>query len=686
MKTLLVLAKNANLAAALRAVVDPLRFRILLKGEIWEAEPLLRPGLIDLVALDADLTSIQPLHVVDRARRLMPGCPILIFAANRSWEWEEEAYLRGVRQVLPMPVRGRLVNALLEQLWPVAAESMSVAPHAAPPAVADERALESSRGMHQTLSILRDFSSVLSHSLCSEALLKQFLLMLREIMGVNRAAIFLRPPPRSLNPVADAGVDRQLHSACAIGLASELLEHFALSLDAGIGGYVVRRGRILRKDSDEALREDEVAKEFELLGAEVAIPVLDRESLVGVALFDSPLTGESFDNETLSLAFHLLEQLGLAIKNSWLYDQLSANHEMMTDILSQLAGGCVVVGRNLEILHANRAARAIFSQREGYVLALDFCELPQVLGGKVYDVLKTGTAVAPFKFVPQAGGEASYRVTITPFQRRNANLPSAVLLLIEDITQEERGQALEIESANLRLMAGMSEHLAHEIGNALVPLSTHHQLMIERWEDPDFRLSLNATLGEGVQRIGRLARQMLYLSREKYEKGEAIPAQQLIAEAFAAAQAHFAPKTARLVFDPGSEVLTLSGERTALKHALSEILLNAIQASPDAPEARVRVSRQGQAPAQSIQIEVHDTGPGFTVETLHKAQQPFYSTRNVGVGLGLTVSRRIIEGHQGKIEVAPGGVNHHGVVRISLPLRIRPVGGNGSNGETAMSL
>jgi nitrogen-specific signal transduction histidine kinase/GAF domain-containing protein len=667
MKTLLVLGKNPALAAALRAVLDPQTYRVLAKGEVWEAEPLLRPGLIDACVLDADQSSVQPLHMVQRLRRAIPGCPTFIFAESQPWAWEEEAYLEGVNQVLAKPLRGRLFNAILDRLWAAVPPPVGVV--AAPSAKAPERPdADPAQNMSHTLGVLRDFSAVLSHSLCSEALLKQFLLMLREIMGVNRAAIFLRHPPRTLNPTTDPGEDRQMPSACAIGIAPEFLEHFALSLEAGIGGYVFRRGRILKSQSEDALRDIELQKEFEMLGAQVAIPILDRESLIGVAVFDSPLTGEPFTNEVLALAFHLLEQLGLAIKNSWLYDQLSANHEMMTDILSQLASGCVVVGRNLEILHANKMARSLFSQREGYVLALDFCELPQILGSKVFEVLKTGKAAPSFKFRPNQGGEKVYEIGISPFHRRNANAPSAALVLIEDVTQIERTKTLEIESANLRLMAGMSEHLAHEIGNALVPVSTYQQLFNERWSDPEFRTSLNQAVSDSVHRIGRLAQQMLYLSRDTFEKTEAIPVESLVSEAFAVAQNNLSAKTAKLVFEK-KEPFTLAGDKAALKVALAEILLNAIQASPETPEARVRIQRGTNGHSQLVQIEVQDAGPGFTADAIRNAQQPFFSTRNVGVGLGLTVSRKIIEAHHGKLDVGCEETGANGLVCVSLPIK-----------------
>ena len=71
---------------------------------------------------------------------------------------------------------------------------------------------------------------------------------------------------------------------------------------------------------------------------------------------------------------------------------------------------------------------------------------------------------------------------------------------------------------------------------------------------------------------------------------------------------------------------------------------------------------------QGLQIEVQDNGAGFTPEAAQKASAPFFTTRNVGLGLGLTVSRKIIETHRGKLEIVAPKSGHAGVVRISLPL------------------
>jgi len=273
-----------------------------------EAEPLLTHGLAGVCIVDVDMMGVEAVWVIERLRRRDAKSPIIAYTSTTQAEWEEEAFLLGVTHILTKPVRERLLNSLLERLT-VPAATLTVSRMINPPSGTSQfantrSAMESASqtrfaSASQTIDVLRDFSSILTHSLNAEAMLKQFLLFLREVLSINRAAIFLNRPCAPLTEILSPEDSRRLRAAAAIGISSGLLEHFELSLDSGIGGQLYKLGRILRRDSEESQNDNEAQKEFELLGAQVAVPIPNRDTIVGVAVFDGRVTGEPLINVEL---------------------------------------------------------------------------------------------------------------------------------------------------------------------------------------------------------------------------------------------------------------------------------------------------------------------------------------------------------------------------------------------------
>ena len=662
MKTILVLSLHPGFAEAIGASLNAEQYRVVHRLSVDDAEPLLAHGLATACIVDLDLLGVEGVWAIERLRRHDAKSPIIAYTANSQSEWEEEIFLRGVTHVLTKPVRSRLLNSLLERLeaapvQPVTAPTQNT--FARPPEFSQPRAIIAA----PTLDVLRDFSPILTYSLNAEAMLKQFLSFLREILSVNRAAIFLnRPCAPDRSPSTNDS--RRLHAAAAIGLSSGLLENIELSLDAGIGGQIFRLGRILRREHADAGAQ----KEFELLGGQVAVPIADRNGMVGVAIFDARITGEPLVNSELELVFHLLEQVGLALRNIWLHDQVASNNEMMSDVLRELSSACIVVGQDLKVLHANKAARRHFGQKNQRTGELEFSDLPHVLGAKIYQVLKTGTALGPFRYEPDQTPGTVYSISVVPFQRGNASVPVSALLTAEDLTQTEQLQKLEIEAENLRLVKSMADRMAHEIGNTMVPISTHQQLLAEKYDDKEFHESLDHALADGVKRVTRLVSQMRFLAREGHIEQQTFPVGKLIEDAYQEARKHQPGDAAKLRYEKSGQPINLTGDRAALKHALSEIMLNALQANPKTPTVDVRVLTEDGNGHHDLRIEVQDNGSGFTAEAAKRVPSAFFTTRNVGLGLGLTVSRKIIETHHGKLEIVPPQSGQSGVVRVSLPL------------------
>jgi CheY-like chemotaxis protein len=188
MKTLLVLAEHPDFAEAIRAGLNPEHYRVIARTDLTEAEPLLEHGLAEACIVDVELTGVQGIWFLEKLHRKAPRCPVILYAGAKQSEWEEEAYLQGVTHVLTKPVRGRMLTALLDRLWltPAAIRPTQPALPSLPPETVKSAEMGTAPAATQTLGVLRDFSGILTHSLNAEGMLKQFLLLLREILSINR--------------------------------------------------------------------------------------------------------------------------------------------------------------------------------------------------------------------------------------------------------------------------------------------------------------------------------------------------------------------------------------------------------------------------------------------------------------------------------------------------------------------
>lgn len=637
-------------AAALSTSPD---HKLVRKDDLEAATPLLATGVFDLIAVldlpGGDPASIGAIHAAAGT------APVILLSPEPSAAAEQAAYAAGADLVLHTPVSLASFTAATRRL--LAPGTAPLHPPARPAASTPVSALHVS-----SLEVLRDFSHVLGYSLDYKLFTQQFVLRLREILSVTRIAIFLEPPPAGTpsHPREPHGKDR-LSSVAAVGISNDLLECIELSRRTGIGLHITRNAQILRTDIEShhpfPLDDPKARREFDLLGCQIALPINDRERAIGVALIGGRVTGTPFDDSELQLVYHLLEELGLAVKNSWLHHQLSASHRLFSDVLGAVTSGSLVIGSDLTVLHANRAFLQFLRGASRLEAHVDFSELPPALASALHDLAEKGVPSEPFFLSSPHHPDRSYRVSLIPFLNPDRRLPQPALALVEDFTQILAAQRAEIATSNARLIALIARRFAHEIRNSLVPLSTHHQLLDTDYANAEFRDSLKNALGRETARIQRFTEQMLFLSQPPYPADSLVPLSPLLREAFQrAARSLGLDESAALTLDTPPAETSVRAHRASLLHAIEEIILNALQESGGPVHVRVNVETDSASPRVAIGIGA--PGPGFTPEVAARSTEPFFTTRTTGVGLGLTVAQRIVENHAGILEIntlAPAG-------------------------------
>lgn len=228
-----------------------------------------------------------------------------------------------------------------------------------------------------------------------------------------------------------------------------------------------------------------------------------------------------------------------------------------------------------------------------------------------------------------------------------------------DITQRVVTEEALIRSEKLAAAGRLAASVAHEINNALEGLVNLVYLAKSEIDSDRIREFL-ASADDELIRVSSVARQALGFYREANTPVRAnisTLVQQVLEIFRKQAQETGVLLTLELMADK-AEVEGWPGE---IKQAISNLLINAIHASSHGPAAiRVRVKRVG----NTIQLIVADRGHGITREHLLRIFEPFFSTKkDSGTGLGLWVTRQIVEKHGGSIRVRSStGTEQHGTV------------------------
>jgi two-component system sensor kinase FixL len=234
---------------------------------------------------------------------------------------------------------------------------------------------------------------------------------------------------------------------------------------------------------------------------------------------------------------------------------------------------------------------------------------------------------------------------------------------IRDLTEREESQAMLDQArseiarlARLNELGEMASTLAHELNQPLSAISNYVQgcrRMLEKIDDENaarMRGALDETAKQAL-RAGDIIRHLReFVTHGETDKGPE-DINHLVEEAGALALVGSRERGIKSIFDFGAEQSVVIADRVQIQQVLINLMRNAIEAMRDSPVKELVIRTRQRSPDWLI-VEVEDTGPGIAEEIAPRLFQPFVSTKASGMGVGLSISRRIIESHGGELTVA----------------------------------
>jgi len=244
---------------------------------------------------------------------------------------------------------------------------------------------------------------------------------------------------------------------------------------------------------------------------------------------------------------------------------------------------------------------------------------------------------------------------------------------IRDLTErqdyEKRLHTVQAELAHFSRVSAMgtlATSIAHELNQPLTAIANYVEsastlLAGDAGEQTiaTIREALDECAKEAV-RAGQIVRRLRdYISRGETEQ-QVISLARLVNEASALAFVGAGTQTVDMTIKIGENDLVLV-DRVQIQQVLLNLIRNAVEAMHDLPHGRLTISAVNRENG-FIEVIVSDSGPGLAVEIAENLFTPFHSTKATGMGVGLSISRTIVEAHDGRIwaDASPyGGTSFH---------------------------
>ncbi len=354
-------------------------------------------------------------------------------------------------------------------------------------------------------------------------------------------------------------------------------------------------------------------------------------------------------------------------------EQVARNHQeteqakaFLERVLANLSSGVVVLDEALRVRTMNSAAAQILGVEASVLNAQPLTGLGQP-GEALYAFGETSAA----RFGEQEG-EWQEQIDYTDhggnqtLLLRGTRLPSGVergyVLVFDDVTKL-------INAERNAAWSEVARRLAHEIKNPLTPIQLSAERIAHKLAgrlqpaDAEFLTRATKTIVNQVAAMKSMVDAFAGYARMPRAKLEALDLNALVHEVLALYDA----RALGLQLLLSDDLPPIAGDSTLLRQVIHNLLQNAQDALVDHPSPRVEIVTRLRHNKNAVCLSVTDNGAGFPEHLMTRLFEPYATTKAKGTGLGLAIVKKIVEEHQGKIQIEnlkAGGAT----IQIALPV------------------
>lgn len=235
-----------------------------------------------------------------------------------------------------------------------------------------------------------------------------------------------------------------------------------------------------------------------------------------------------------------------------------------------------------------------------------------------------------------------------------------IVILITDITEKKQNEITILEAQKMESIAQLAGSIAHDFNNQLMGILGYSNLLKDQLKDPELK-NYASIITEGAKKSAGLTNQLLAFSRKGKYRNVTVNINTTLSKVIKL----FKDKNPNINIKLNANAIkhNVSGEPRLIHNAFLNIIINSFEAIPEDGYIEIttynstkdlfNTTPNEEDSNEYIIIEIADNGPGIDSDTISKVFEPFYSTKDTGVGqgLGLPAARGAILSHNGNIKV-----------------------------------
>jgi PAS domain S-box-containing protein len=390
---------------------------------------------------------------------------------------------------------------------------------------------------------------------------------------------------------------------------------------------------------------------------------------------------DPLNSEEVDVLKTLAAQAATAIMNGRLFRSLHEKAEELRglkdyneNILESLDSGIVVLDLENRVVRWNRAMEALDGRSRGDVLGRP---LDAVLPETFLEALRGALVLGDHEEIahiyklhlPTADGRSlMVNVSAAPFQA-GPDERHGTILILDDVTARVRLEEQLQHAEKMASVGLLAAGVAHEVNTPLAGISSYTQLLRGQLDEADPRQQVLEKIEKQSFRAAKIINGLLNFSRSSGTEFDRVDVNKVLADVLSLVEHQLEGSKIRVRRELAPEVPPVRGNENRIQQVFFNLILNARDAMPSGGWLTLHTY----ADADTVVVEIKDTGHGIRREHIRRIYDPFFTTKGFGkgTGLGLSVSYGIVQEHGGAIfvESTPGQGT---TFQVALPALVLP--------------